>query len=61
MSRMSKVSEYSPFNRSPPSMGGKKRRRFIRPSEAVYYDGRKAYRLIDEKWVRVRQFDLKPP
>ena len=61
MNRTSREIEYSPFHRNPPSGERKKRiPRFYRSTEAIYYDGKKAYRLVDEKWVRVRQFDLKP-
>ena len=50
--------EYSSFSRSPPS--GKKRvLRFIRSSEAIHYDGEKAYRFNGEKWVRTPEYDVK--
>ncbi len=51
--------EYSPFSRSPPSIRKKRLPRFIRSSEAIHYDGKKAYRFNGEKWVRTPEYDVK--
>jgi hypothetical protein len=59
MSSMPSKSEYSPFNRSPPSIRKKKLPRFIRSREAIHYDGEKAYRFNGEKWVRTPEYYVK--
>ncbi len=58
MNNMSRI-EYSPFTRSPASTRKRRLPRFIRSSEAIRYDGEKAYRFNGEKWVRTPEYDAK--
>jgi len=51
--------EYSPFNRSPPSTRKKRHPRFFRFNETIHYDGKKAYKFDGEKWVRAPEYDAK--
>ncbi len=59
MSGVLTESEYSPFSRSPPSVRKRRLPRFIRSSEATYYDGEKAYKFNGQKWVRTPEYDVK--
>jgi hypothetical protein len=58
MSNMLRRIEYSPFSRSPP-FTKKRLPRFIRSSEAIHYDRKKAYRFNGQKWVRTPEYDAK--
>jgi len=59
MSSILREAEYSSFSRSSPSTGKKRVLRFIRISEAIHYDGEKAYRFNGKKWVRTPEYDVK--